>query len=189
MAESIVAAVDFSDVTPCVLERAAKEVKLRPGATLHLIHVVPAPVAPAGAFMPHLAIDMTQALEETREELLRVARAAGLGTLSVVGHVRIGAALQEIAALADEVGADLIVVGASSKGLAMRALLGSTAYSLVRQAPCSVLIARPASVPEIQPRRADQEDDVHKRHHPLAHTHYASRENDPVGSLSFRLPE
>ena len=50
MKSSIVAAVDFSTITPLVLEQASKEAKLRPGAQLHLLHVIPPPVvAPIGS--------------------------------------------------------------------------------------------------------------------------------------------
>jgi nucleotide-binding universal stress UspA family protein len=188
----IVAAVDFSDVTQTVLDLAAREVKLRPGAELHLLHVIPPPVvAPAGALMPNLASDMTGALDRARQELQRVGRAAGLQGLDCVGHVRVGDAADEIKSLADELDAELIVVGASNKGLALRALLGSTSRALLNKSPCSVLIARPPPAPPIEPRRADQDDDIHKRHHPRAHTYH--HEESPAahiaapGSTTFRF--
>lgn len=143
--------------------------------------------APVGVIAPTAAIDMTGAIDAAREELKRVARGASLAGVSVVGHVRIGASVDEVCALADEVDADLIVVGASSKGLAMRALLGSTTRPLMSRAPCSLLMARPKTVPEIEPRRADQDDDVHKRHHPIAHRHYESQDHLHFDSPSFRF--
>jgi nucleotide-binding universal stress UspA family protein len=188
MKNSIVAAVDFSSVTPLVLEKAAKETKLRPGAQLHLVHVIPPPIAaPVGAIAPSVGLDMTGAIDAAREELQRAARGANLAGVSVLGHVRIGGTVDEIIALADEVDADLIVVGGSTKGLAMRALLGSTARPLTERAPCSVLVARASQVPEIEPRRADQEDDVHKRHHKPAHHYQDPPERLGTENESFRF--
>jgi nucleotide-binding universal stress UspA family protein len=58
-------------------------------------------------------------------------------------HVRIGHAAEEILDLAQEVGADLIIVG--SKGLTgvERLVLGSVAEQVVREAHCTVEVARP----------------------------------------------
>ena len=58
-------------------------------------------------------------------------------------HVRIGHAAEEILDLAQEVGADLIIVG--SKGLTgvERLVLGSVAEQVVREARCTVEVARP----------------------------------------------
>src|SRR5439155_6210598 len=86
MKTSIVAAVDFSSATPVVLERAAKEAKLRAGAQLHLVHVISPPIAaPVGAIAPSAGIDLTGAIGAAREELQRVARGANLAGIPVVG--------------------------------------------------------------------------------------------------------
>lgn len=57
-------------------------------------------------------------------------------------HVRIGQAAEEVLDLAREVGADLIIVG--SKGLTgvERLVLGSVAEHIVREAGCTVEVAR-----------------------------------------------
>lgn len=187
MKSCIVAAIDFSEVTPIVMEQAAKETKLRPGAKLHLMHVIPPPAVPVGVIAAPSGLDLTSEIETAREELMRVGRAANIEGVEMFGHVRIGSAPEEIIALANDVEADLIVVGASHKGLVMRALVGSTTEPILHRAPCSVLVARPYDVPEVEPPRADQDDDVHKRHHPQAHV-YA----EPVDRLgheneSFRF--
>jgi len=186
-AQAIVVAIDFSDITPYVMERTKQEAALRPGATVHLVHVLPAPViAPAAGLVPNLAAEMNEVIERTRKELQRVGEETGLkGRL--IGHVRIGAPVDELAAVARDATADLIIVGASAKGLIERALLGSTAYGLLRRAPCSVLVARPPKhEPEIEPPRADQNDDIHKRHHPQAHT-YSEMPDGDAGSMTFRF--
>lgn len=189
MRPMIVAAVDFSEITPSVLEQAAREIKLRPGAQLHLIHVVPMPpTALAGALSPELTVDVTGALELARTELKTVASAAGIDKLDVVGHVRAGDAVNEVIGLADETDAEMIILGASAKGIAMRALLGSVSRGVMSRAPCSVLLVRPKNIPAIDPRRADQDDDVHKRHHPQAHTFGDGRASS-ISMITFHFTE
>jgi nucleotide-binding universal stress UspA family protein len=58
-------------------------------------------------------------------------------------HARIGKPVDEILGVAEDVGADLIIVG--SKGLTglERLMLGSVAEQIVRQAKCTVEVARP----------------------------------------------
>ena len=74
-------------------------------------------------------------------------------------HVRIGKPADELLALARDVGADLIIVG--SKGLTgvERLVLGSVSEKVVREARCTVEVARPkaydyvelANVVEVEP--------------------------------------
>lgn len=56
--------------------------------------------------------------------------------------VRTGTPRDELAKLAAELGADLLVVGTHGGGLIERALLGSVAEGVVEAAPCSVLVVR-----------------------------------------------
>jgi nucleotide-binding universal stress UspA family protein len=55
-------------------------------------------------------------------------------------RVRTGVPAREAAAEAEEWPADLVVVGTHGRGGAARALLGSVAEAVVRDAPCSVLV-------------------------------------------------
>jgi nucleotide-binding universal stress UspA family protein len=57
--------------------------------------------------------------------------------------VREGQPYREVLSYADEQNVDLICMGASGTGFGMRALFGSNADRVLRQAPCPVLIARP----------------------------------------------
>ena len=57
-------------------------------------------------------------------------------------HLRIGAAVTEIVALAEDIEAGLIVMGSRGLGGIRRALVGSVSDAVVRHAHCPVLIVR-----------------------------------------------
>jgi nucleotide-binding universal stress UspA family protein len=67
-------------------------------------------------------------------------RAVG-GTVAQA-HLRMGKAGHEIVALAEEIGAGLIVIGSRGRGGIRRALMGSVSDSVVRHAHCPVLVVR-----------------------------------------------
>ncbi len=74
----------------------------------------------------------------------------------VVTHIRTGIPSEEILQLALELRADLVVVGGPDIHGLKRRILGSVADAVVRNATCSVVVARPkdysaSSVPEIEP--------------------------------------
>jgi nucleotide-binding universal stress UspA family protein len=57
-------------------------------------------------------------------------------------HVRVGVPDEEIVVLAEELGADLVVLGSKGLGGLRRVLLGSVSDSVVRHAHCPVLVVR-----------------------------------------------
>lgn len=138
----LVVGVDFTDASSYALRVAGNLV--RPAgalAELHVVHVAHLPYWPAvygdvAAFVPSYDLDAT------RRQLIDACFSSGRDLrASISPHVRVGDPTVEIADLAREVHADLIVIGAHKrKGLA-RALHRSTYARIVRQAPCSVLTA------------------------------------------------
>lgn len=85
------------------------------------------------------------ALYETREREQALARlhvaAAGMPTepsLQAISSTSVGRGLHE---LAEQSGADLLVVGSSRRGLAGRALLGDDTHAALNGAPCAVAVA------------------------------------------------
>jgi nucleotide-binding universal stress UspA family protein len=70
------------------------------------------------------------------------------GRLRTVGgvvagaHLRMGEVAKEVGALAEELEADLIVVGRRGRSTIARAVMGSVSRSVVRHAPCPVVVAR-----------------------------------------------
>jgi nucleotide-binding universal stress UspA family protein len=84
-------------------------------------------------------------IEEVSRELLRKQswRVKVAGGTVAGAHLRMGAVDLEIVALAEELGADLIVIGSRGLGGVRRALMGSVSDSVVRHAHCPVLVVRP----------------------------------------------
>jgi nucleotide-binding universal stress UspA family protein len=73
-----------------------------------------------------------------------------LERLGVEGDVEVAAGppAHALAEAAAKRGADLVVVGTSNRTGIDRLLLGSVSTKVVREAPCSVLVARPSEQPE-----------------------------------------
>jgi len=86
-------------------------------------------------------------LRESYEWALTEAEAAVVrspgGRTSVESALVRGAATDELLARAREDGVGLVVVGGHGRSRARGILIGSTATTLVHEAPCSVLVARP----------------------------------------------
>jgi nucleotide-binding universal stress UspA family protein len=109
---------------------------------LHLVHVgvVPSFLKSYPGTLGYERRLYEQIEEESRKQSLRVKAAGG----TVAGtHLRMGQVALEIVALAEELGADLIVMGCRGLGGVRRALMGSVSDSVVRHAHCPVLVVRP----------------------------------------------
>ena len=113
---------------------------------LHLVHVgvVPTFLKSYPGTLGYYG-KLYEEIEEVSRELLRKqslqVKAAG-GTVAGT-HLRMGQVALEIVALAEELGADLIVMGCRGLGGVRRALMGSVSDSVVRHAHCPVLVVRP----------------------------------------------
>jgi nucleotide-binding universal stress UspA family protein len=85
-----------------------------------------------------------QRLEQEAQEVLdgQVKKIEETGATVEMAHRRMGRPAQEIVALADEIGAGLIVMGSRGLGGVRRALMGSVSDSVVRHAHCPVLVVR-----------------------------------------------
>jgi nucleotide-binding universal stress UspA family protein len=81
--------------------------------------------------------------QEAADSARRLAAGAGLPSAEIV--VRKGKAGREILQYARDVHAELLVLGVSGRGAVDRALLGSTAHHVLRDAPCPVLMVPAAS--------------------------------------------
>jgi nucleotide-binding universal stress UspA family protein len=120
------------------------------GARVHLVHAFAPQLAasPIIGGLGRLAFPLeTDTLLAGEQERMRglleeQVRRAGVSPDETAGHVvRQGAPHRILGDLAAELGADLIVVGATAGGRIHR-LLGSTADRLIRRATCPVLVVR-----------------------------------------------
>ena len=87
-----------------------------------------------------LALDLREQSENVGRRACAVANATG-AQLTLLHRIEIGTIKSEIVRVANELGADLIVLGGYERhGLAL--LLGSTESSILNAAPCDVLAVR-----------------------------------------------
>jgi nucleotide-binding universal stress UspA family protein len=89
-------------------------------------------------------------------------------------HVRIGRAADEILDLAREVGADLIIVGSNGLTGVGRLVLGSVSEQVVREAGCTVEVARAKSYEHVKLLEIT-ESEPHRRYSPPHRYTYNSR--------------
>lgn len=106
------------------------------GGKVTVVNVVPDVPGLITAELPEGLID--KAAHSARSSLVDMVNEAGL-TADV--QIRSGRPHHAIASLADEIGADLILIASHEPGV-QDYLLGSTAASVVRHAKCSVLVQR-----------------------------------------------
>lgn len=138
----ILAAVDFSEHADAVLD-AAVDFANKFGTELHLVHAcevrIPM-VAPHGAAIPPTIIEEERnAAVSKLDALSRKVAARGVAAAS---HVTGAPAASAIVELADELGADLIVMGTRGHTGLKHVLLGSVAERVLRHAPCWVLAVK-----------------------------------------------
>ena len=136
----ILLATDFAPENRPVGTRAV-ELAQRYGARLSLLHVVDyVPLDLSNDMMLAEPIDVDgKLIEEARENLARLAKELGVDDARC--EVTLGSTGAEIRRHAEELDADLIVVGSHGRhGLAL--LLGSTANAVLHGAKCDVLAVR-----------------------------------------------
>ncbi len=106
------------------------------GAKIILLNVVEEVPSWAAINLPADLIDKN--LSSSRDELKAIATASGL---KMEVEVRSGHSYNTILDVAEDKGADLIIVASHRPGL-QDYLIGSTAAKVVRHATCSVLVVR-----------------------------------------------
>ena len=126
--------------------RAAVELAEGTGSELHVVYVEPLPdfMKKNDAGMPGYDRQLYKMIEGEGRETLRklVWRVKVAGGSVAKAHLRMGAVVKEIVALADELEADLIIVGSRGLRGIKRALAGSVSESVFRHARCPVMVVR-----------------------------------------------
>ena len=214
----IVVGIDYSPAGDLTLDRAFELATEKRTAEVHIVHVLQSLTAitplegTVGAIAPDAAA-LNAASEQLRRHAdLRLQRfressngRAGMLFLRAVSHLRLDAAAHEIAQLAADLEADLVVVGTHGRRGAARLLLGSVAESVVRLAPCPVLVERhkttEENVPRIEPacprcveaRRASGGTELwcaqHRERHGRRHTYHHVDRNSVDTNFPLTIPE
>ena len=132
----VVIAVDaISSDDACI--RAAVERPWPAGTLFCLLHIFnPYPFTAA----PIIKLRVNNSLVQNLKAAVKPLRNAGWESIT---EILVGSARRDINRFAKEWRADLVMVGCNDLGDLGRLLLGSTARSVVRYAPCSVEVVRP----------------------------------------------
>lgn len=119
----------------------AKEIQERTGAKLSIVHAIEYPPSYGDAYEVPTVADWQEELEESAKD--RLEKLCGeIGVSNDQRFLRIGQPKYQILEVADEIQADLIVVGSHARhGLGLL-LLGSTANAIIHHAKCDVLAVR-----------------------------------------------
>ena len=134
--------------------RTAADLAQKTGSELHVVHVFG--IAPVGPPVYPEATDLqgvereaeAEGLQRTSEQRAREVLEAEVGKERSAGgmvaqeHLIEGRVAPEVVALAEEIGAGLIVMGSRGHGGMRRALMGSVSDSVVRHAHCPVMVVR-----------------------------------------------
>lgn len=150
---AVVVGYDFSHTGHAALRRATSLAAAGPGHVLHVVCVVdphePIPSIPSYDGIDYVyAARVQEALATAVHEELE--RAAPAHHVSFFVHARIGKPTVEILGLARDVGADLIVIGSHGLQGLERLVLGSVSETVVREARCSVEVARTKQYADVE---------------------------------------
>ena len=126
----ILTAVDANRSAVDVVAAAAKIASI-PGAELHIVHVIEAPVAS----------QLTRQLEEARAVVAKATAELPPST-SLTVHLAAGEPAAQILQVAANIHADMIVIGTREMTRLERFLLGSVVEPVTRRAQCPVYVVR-----------------------------------------------
>ena len=143
--DRVVIALDTSSAMHDVLAHA--EPFIAQAGEIRVVTVVPSLAATVGslqgsAFSTAWPLTDMQAemMEATRSTIIEAATTAGIDANAV--QVMEGHPAHEVCAVAEDMLADLIIMGSGRRNVLDRILLGSTAHGVLNATPCDVYIAR-----------------------------------------------
>lgn len=136
----ILVAIDLTDESAIVLDK-ARSLATMHEAEVHVVHVIE-PIA-VGYAIEVSSVDIDglhqEATKQARESLLRIGGNIGLTDSKL--HSKLGSPAREIRLLAEELDADLIIMGGHGKqGLEL--FFGSTSSEVAHGVGCDLLIVR-----------------------------------------------
>lgn len=150
----VVVGVDYSSTGDLAFDYAIQLCQANPNAVLHAVHVAGVPnTVEDHALLSILGEregELAPRLRDYIEKRAVSAKERGLTIPArIVGHLRWDAPGDEIAQLAADLQADLVVVGTHGRRGLTRLLMGSVAEAVVRLAPCPVTVVRPKGLPNV----------------------------------------
>ncbi|HEY5375415.1 MAG TPA: universal stress protein [Polyangiaceae bacterium] len=153
----VVVGVDYTPASDLAFEEALAITSRRVDAHLHVVHVRSRSRSSSPDVEAQTSSEDKRDLQTYVAQRVSAFRACHARTPfeRLFYHLRRDEAWRQIAQLAADVEADLIVVGTHDRNGLPRFLLGSVAEVVTRLAPCAVLVARPKAVsapaPSIEP--------------------------------------
>jgi nucleotide-binding universal stress UspA family protein len=137
----LVVAVDFSDVTPRLIETARAQVAGRE-ARLWLVHVVePEPDFVGYEAGPDVVRDqVAHEMRDERHQLEVLAKLLRADGLDVTPKIVQGPTVDAILGVADDQDADLIILGTHGRGVVYQMLVGSTSEGILRNTTRPILL-------------------------------------------------
>ncbi|MBN1141906.1 MAG: universal stress protein [Deltaproteobacteria bacterium] len=139
----IVFATDFSENSNYAFEYAFG-IAQKFNAKLALVHVVSEPLSFNGFYVPHISFEKLE--EELREGAKRMmerfCQVHLKGFENYESHILRGLPFDQIIKKAEEVGADMIILGTHGRTGLDHVIFGSTAEKVVRKSPIPVLTIR-----------------------------------------------
>ena len=137
--KEILAGTDFSEEATLAVKVAARLAK-QFGCKLHVLHAVAPQVFVSGVTPMIQHLDVQNAQQRLHEYCARIAQ------LRLTKHDEVvlpEPATQAIAAVAEQIGVDLVVVGSSGRSGVGKIVLGSVAEAAIRNLHCPVLVVGP----------------------------------------------
>ncbi len=139
--ERVLVPIDFSELCFKAIETA---LSIAPPERIHLLHVTPVASGLAWAAGLHGAADDRARVEIVRIRLERELDGHHLQHAGMHVHVRVGSPSHEIVDFANNTNPDLVIIGSHGRprGVERLLLMGSVAYSIVRNTHAPVLVVR-----------------------------------------------
>jgi nucleotide-binding universal stress UspA family protein len=145
--KTILVPIDFSDVTPRVLEKATELARALEGR-LVVLHVIQPPVN-LSASDPVLIENTTRITAAAEKAADKHLERLEKGLLADFGPVRVqrvtGAPVARILDEAEKLSADYIVLGSHGHTAVYDLLVGSTAHGVLKRSSCPVIIVPPSA--------------------------------------------
>ncbi|HEY5944081.1 MAG TPA: universal stress protein [Kofleriaceae bacterium] len=173
----VVVGFDFSHSGRAALDRAIGVATRAPWHVLHFVCVIDPHFAFPALPTKHIDLEYANRVQEevTAVVVQELDAKRVTDRVHFFVHARIGKPAAEILGVAEDVGADLIIVG--SKGLTgiERMVLGSVSEKVVREAGCSVEVARPKTYPFVALTEVVEVKPEHKYAAPHRYTYESQR--------------